>query len=127
MSLRGLVLVFLVAFVQVAGNLLLRAGVVRAGGLMLSAETFVRDLLRLAVEPIFLLGVLFYGLSSLLWFAVISTEELNRSYPLLVSISFIFVTLGATLFFQESLSMQKLIGIFLLLVGILLVATASTS
>lgn len=94
---------------------------------MLSAETFVRDLLRLAVEPIFLLGVLFYGLSSLLWFAVISMEELNRSYPLLVSISFIFVTLGATLFFQESLSMQKLIGIFLLLVGILLVATASTS
>lgn len=124
MSPRGLFLVFLVALVQVIGNLLLRAGVVRAGGLSLAVNTFVRDMLRLVVEPVFLLGVFFYGLSSIIWFAVISTEELNRSYPLLVSLSFILVTAGATLFFQESFSLQKLVGVFVLLIGILLVATA---
>ena len=126
MSLRGLFLVFLVALIQVAGNLMLRAGVGRAGGLALSAQAFFQDILQLVMEPLFVVGVVLYGVSSILWFAVISTEELNRSYPLLVSISFILVTVGATFFFQESLSIQKIVGVFVLLVGILMVATAAS-
>ena len=126
MSARGLLLVLLVALIQVGGNLLLRAGVVRAGGLSLAVKSFTRDMLHLIAEPLFVLGVIFYAVSSILWFAVISTEELNRSYPLLVSLSFILVVAGATFFFQEALSIQKLLGIFVLLLGIILVATAGS-
>ncbi|MDW8270471.1 MAG: hypothetical protein RMN24_15035, partial [Anaerolineae bacterium] len=124
MSNRGLFLVLLVAFLQVSGNLLLRAGVVGAGGLSLNLSTLLADLRRLLLNPVFDLGVFLYGAASVVWFGVVSSESLSSSYPLLVALSFILVTAGAVVLFQETVSAQKLVGLFVLLVGILMVATA---
>lgn len=124
MSARGFLLVVVTALLTVAGNLLMREGVVRGGGLTLSAATVLRGLFHLARQPLFDLGVLLYGLASVIWFAVISTEKLNSSYPLLVSATFLLVTLGATWLFREPMPLQKAVGVGVLLAGILLVATA---
>ncbi len=124
MSVRGFMLVILATVIQVSGNLMLRDGVVRAGGLSLSLATLFSELKHLALQPVFDVGVVLYGVSSLIWFGVVSSENLNAAYPIVVSLSFLLVTLGSTLFFHESISMQKGVGIFVLLVGITLVATA---
>jgi multidrug transporter EmrE-like cation transporter len=124
MTLQGVLLVVLAAGMTVVGNLMMREGVVRAGGLSLALSTLVRELVRLARQPLFDVGVLLYGLASLVWFRIISTENLNSSYPLLVSLTFLFVTLGATLFFREPVGVQKVAGIAAILLGIVLVASA---
>jgi len=124
MSLQGIVLVGIAALMTVAGNLMMREGVVRAGGLALALPTLLRDLTHLARQPLFDIGVLLYGLASLVWFRIVSTENLNSSYPLLVSLTFIFVTLGATFLFKEPLPLQKIAGIGVILLGIVFVATA---
>lgn len=124
MTNRGLLLVFLVALLQVSGNLLLRAGVVGAGGLSLNLSTLLADLRRLLLNPVFDLGVFLYGAASVIWFGVVSSESLSSSYPLLVALSFLLVTAGAVVLFQETVSAQKVVGLFVLLVGILMVATA---
>ena len=124
MTSRGLLLVVLVAVLQVSGNLLLRAGVIGAGGMSLGLATLFTDLRRLFLNPVFDLGVLLYAAASLVWFGVVSSETLSSSYPILVSLSFLFVTAGATVFFHETLTVQKIIGIGILFVGILLVSTA---
>lgn len=124
MTLRGLWLVLLVAVLQVSGNLLLRAGVVGAGGMSLQLTTLLVDLRRLLLNPVFDLGVFLYAAASLVWFGVVSSESLSSSYPLLVSLSFILVTAGAVVLFHEALSAQKVIGIGILLFGIFLVAKA---
>lgn len=124
MTNRGLLLVFLVALLQVSGNLLLRAGVVGAGGLSLNLSTLLADLRRLLLNPVFDLGVFLYGAASVVWFGVVSSESLSSSYPLLVALSFLLVTAGAVVLFQETVSAQKVVGLFVLLVGILMVATA---
>jgi multidrug transporter EmrE-like cation transporter len=59
-----------------------------------------------------------------IWFGVVSSEDLSSSYPVLVALSFIFVTVGAVVLFQETVSWQKTVGVFILLIGILMVATA---
>ena len=69
-------------------------------------------------------GVLLYGLASIIWFAIVSTENLNSSYPLLVSMTFVFVTVGATTLFHEPLPWQKVLGIAIILGGIITVSTA---
>jgi len=125
MTSRGILLVVLAAFLTVVGNLLMREGVMRAGGLSLSLSTLVQELGRLARQTLFDLGILLYGIASLVWFRIVSTENLNSSYPLLVSLTFIFVTLGATLLFREPLSVQKVVGLGVILVGIVLVASAT--
>lgn len=124
MSLQGILLVGIASLMTVAGNLMMREGVVRAGGLALAFPSLFRDLTHLARQPLFDIGVLLYGLASLVWFRIVSTENLNSSYPLLVSLTFILVTLGATFVFKEPLTLQKIAGIGVILFGIILVTTA---
>lgn len=124
MTIQGIVLIALAAGMTVAGNLMMREGVVRAGGVTLGVSTLGMELLRLTRQPLLVIGVVLYGLASLVWFRIISTESLNSSYPLLVSITFLFVTLGATVFFREPLGWQKVLGLIAILAGIVLIATA---
>jgi multidrug transporter EmrE-like cation transporter len=122
MTLRGLFLVALAALTTVAGNLLMRAGVLHAGGLKLSGSGLLPQLLGLAKQPMFLSGVVLYGLSALIWFSVISSEQLSTAYPILVSMTFILVTAGSVAFFHEGVSLFKAVGILIILAGIWIVA-----
>jgi multidrug transporter EmrE-like cation transporter len=126
MTLQGVLLIVLAAGMTVAGNLMMREGVVRAGGVSLQLSTLSVELLKLARQPLLVVGLVLYGLASLVWFRVISTENLNSSYPLLVSITFLFVTLGATVLFREPLGLQKILGLISILVGIVLIATVKS-
>ena len=124
MSGRGLLLVVVSALLTVASNLMLRTGVTQAGGFELSAGGMFGNLLRLARQPLFVCGMALYGTAAIVWFRVISTENLSTSYPLLVSLTFVLVTTGAVVFFREPISWQKILGIGVILVGIALVARA---
>jgi multidrug transporter EmrE-like cation transporter len=126
MTLQGVLLIVLAAGMTVAGNLMMREGVVRAGGVSLQLPTLSVELLKLMRQPLLVVGLVLYGLASLVWFRVISTENLNSSYPLLVSITFLFVTLGATVLFREPLGLQKILGLISILVGIVLIATVKS-
>jgi len=118
MSVRGLSLVFLSALLTVAANLMLRAGVEKAGGFAARLQSLSDDIARLAAQPLFDGGVLLYAVASLVWFHVLSTEPLSVAYPLLVSLTFVFVTLGAILIFDESLTAPKCVGMLIILIGI---------
>ena len=122
MPLVGWLLVLFSAGLQVAGTLLLRSGVYRAGGFGASLAEVPRGLLRLAGQPMFLVGFVLYGLAALVWFRVLSTQPLSLAYPLLVSLTFIFVTLGATTLFHEPMTARKLLGLAVILIGIFVVS-----
>lgn len=124
MTLRGLTLVGAAAVLTASGNLLLRSGVTRAGGFALSPDHLVADSLRLLRQPVFLAGFALYFTAAAVWFRVISTEQLSSSYPLVVSLTFLCVTVGAAVFFHEHLSLQKLLGLGIILLGIIVVARA---
>jgi multidrug transporter EmrE-like cation transporter len=121
---HGLSWLVLAALCTVAANLLLRAGVLRAGGFFFSGAVVRRQVLALATQPMFALGLLLYGLAAVIWFRVISTEELSTSYPLLVSLTFVLVTIGAACCFNEHVSWQKVVGMLVILAGFVLVARA---
>jgi multidrug transporter EmrE-like cation transporter len=122
MTLRGLALVAIAALTTVAGNLLMRGGVLQAGGLKLAGQAVAPQLLSLAKQPMFLAGALLYGLSAIIWFSVVSTEQLSTAYPILVSMTFVLVTAGSACFFDERISAAKLLGILWILAGIWIVA-----
>ena len=65
-----------------------------------------------------ILGGLFcYGVSVLLWIHILSKVEVSRAYPML-SIGFIFNLFAAWIFFGEVISLNKLLGIILIVAGI---------
>lgn len=63
-----------------------------------------------------------YGLAAIIWFRILSTQDLRLSYPLMVSMTFVTVTLGAAYFFDEPLTWNKICGLFVILVGIAMAA-----
>ena len=115
-----LVLVSVAAALQSCANLLLRGGLLRHGEFSLTAG----HVFALSKEPIFVLGVLLYGISALFWFRAISIADLTTAYPILVGLSFLLVGLGAVIFFHESVSLIKLVGMITILVGIAVMARA---
>ena len=123
MSTSGLVLVLLTAAVTTAANLLLRTGIVAAGGFSIGglAET-IRSLVRLFLEPRFTTGFVLYFLASVIWFRVVATERLSVAYPLLVSCTFTLVTAGAVIAFGESLTRRQVLGLVAILAGIALIS-----
>jgi drug/metabolite transporter (DMT)-like permease len=124
MSTRGIILLILTCVSTVTGNLLLRTGLVKAGGISLSAGRIVGQLLALTRQPLFLIGFALYAMATLIWFSVISSEDLSTAYPILASLTFALVTTGAILFFHEKVTAQKLAGIAIILLGVIIVARA---
>lgn len=124
MTPRGLWLVILSSLCTVVANLMMRGGILRNGSFTLSLITLRSQMLSLARQPLFVLGVIFYALAALVWFDVLARENLSTSYPLLVSLTFVLVTVGAMIFFHEHISWQKVLGLVIILVGIVLVARA---
>ena len=63
-------------------------------------------------------GMFCYGFSLLLWFYVLSRMELSRAYPL-VSIGYIFTLFLGYFFLNEALSVTKVAGIVLIVLGVI--------
>lgn len=124
MTTQGLLLIALSAVLTAVANLLLRGGVLGHGGFSLAPDKVLSGLLGLLTQPMLLAGVVFYGLAAVVWFSVLAVENLSSSYPALVGLTFVLVATGAVLFFGESLSLQKLLGMAIILSGIVLVARA---
>jgi drug/metabolite transporter (DMT)-like permease len=68
-----------------------------------------------------LLGLTCYGLSMLFWLYVLTKVDVSRAYPF-VGLGFIGTMLFAYYFLHEPVTVQKLIGTFLVVSGVVLLA-----
>jgi multidrug transporter EmrE-like cation transporter len=123
MSRVGIFLVLLTALMTMGANLMLRAGIDAAGGFApRGAIDLVVAIAKLFLQPLFTTGFVVYFLASVVWFRIVATEPLSVAYPILVSLTFSLVTAGAVVFFHESLSLQKVVGLVTILGGIVILS-----
>jgi undecaprenyl phosphate-alpha-L-ara4N flippase subunit ArnE len=94
-----------------AGQLLLKRATMGAGEVFLSGW--------------FLAGVATLGSSMLLWVQVLRKVPLTIAHPL-SGAAFLIVPLASHLFWREPLSTMRLVGIFVIVVGIALVARGAS-
>jgi multidrug transporter EmrE-like cation transporter len=122
-SLSGLVTIILAASLTCIGNLLLRSGIAAGGGFAVSnpVDALMRFLALLLV-PKFAIGFVVYFLAALLWFRVIATEPLSVAYPVMVATTFLMITVGAALAFEERVTWRLVIGMIVILLGIAVLA-----
>lgn len=64
---------------------------------------------------------LLFGSSSILWMYIIKHYPLSVAYPM-ISLSYVFGLLAAILFFHESVSVMKWVGVSLIILGCCLIA-----
>lgn len=111
----GLVLVSVV--LAAAGQLTFKAALNDIGELELSVQMFV-DLLT---NPTMLLGLVIFGSSMLLWLLALMKADLSFVYPFL-SLAYFLVPLGGVVLFGEELTITRVVGVVVIVVGLLVIA-----
>jgi multidrug transporter EmrE-like cation transporter len=120
-SLASFGLVGAAVLLGVAAQLLLKAGTNAVGRFAFSLDNAVPVGLQLALEPRILGGTGCYALSLVLWVMALSRTEVSVMYPM-VSIGFALNALLAWWLLGEAFSLQRIAGIAVIMVGVVLVA-----
>lgn len=99
----------------VSGQFLMKFGVSRIGEFHFHASgVFVT---RVLLNGWIWGGIALYGISTVLWIALLSRVNLSVAYPML-SLAYIAVIAVSAVFFKEPLTLLKVVGTMLIIAGI---------
>ena len=102
-------------------QILFKMGMSSVGALDSAGKIFsLRTLTLVLSNKYILVGVLLYGLSSVLWLIGLSMLDVSFMYPLL-SLAYFVTTVLAFLVLNEPVRMSRWIGVVLIIIGSILV------
>ncbi len=104
-----------------AAQLLLKAGMTRIGEFDFHINNVIPIGLQVAGNIPILLGLAAYVVSVLIWMMVLSRVDVSLAYPM-VSLGYIVNAFAAYFLFNEPLSALRIGGIFIILMGVFIVA-----
>jgi len=103
------------------GQLTLKAGmnsiVASYGKLQLSVDT----LLHMATNPLLIVGIAIFGISTLLWLFALAKADLSFAYPFL-SLTYLAVLIGGAFLFGDKVTLPRVIGFAVIIAGVFIVA-----
>ena len=119
----ALSIALLSVMLNAAAQLFLKAVTNIIGTVSFGDANTLNTLMSIARIPWFWAGFACYGISLFTWIATLSRLPVSVAYPL-VSIGYVVNALAAWWLFGESLTMQKLIGVGFIILGVILVSTS---
>lgn len=102
-------------------QLLLKAGTNSVGVFAFSSDNLVPVGWKLATEPHIIGGVGCYVISVIVWIIALSRVEVSIAYPML-SIGYVVNALAAWYLFGEAVTLMRLAGIGIIIIGVYVVA-----
>ena len=102
-------------------QLALKASVRQMGEIKLSMAGAWPVTQQLMLEPALWLGLFCYGISVIIWILALSRVDVSIAYPML-SIGYIVNALFAWLLFGEALTLERLVGIGVIILGVYILA-----
>jgi multidrug transporter EmrE-like cation transporter len=108
-------------FLNATAQLLLKAGTNAVGQFEFSAGNIIPVGMKLALEPHILGGLACYVVSVVVWVLGLSRVEVSIAYPML-SLGYVLNATAAWYLFGEAVSLTRLAGIGVIIVGVYIVA-----
>ena len=121
MNLLTFLYIVIGVLLNACAQLLLKAGTNALGILFFEKISIFNQLIRIILEPHILSGLVCYGFSVCIWIVALSKTPVSIAYPML-SIGYIFNLLAAWYFLGEELSIQKIVGITIIILGVLIIS-----
>ncbi len=121
MSAVSWMLVLTGVLLNACGQLLLKAGTNSVGTFAFNVENLLPVGIKLATEPHILGGLTCYVISVVVWTMALSRVEVSLAYPML-SIGYVVNAFAAWWLFGEVLTMERLVGIGVIIFGVFLLA-----
>ena len=100
----------------------------RVTGMLAGQEIEVGKFARLyhyLTDPYIISAYVFSLLSSIAWLYVVEKFPVSAAFPTYVGILFMVVTFGSSLLLRETISLQHMAGLALILVGVVIVSRAA--
>lgn len=104
-----------------AAQLLLKAGTNAIGHFDFQINNILPIGMKLALQPFIMGGMACYVVSLVVWIMALSRVPVSIAYPML-SIGYVINAFVAWQWFGEALAAQKLLGIGVIVIGVILVA-----
>ncbi len=116
---KGIPLIISAVMLGAVGQIIMKKGMQIYGSV--SAGAVWGQLIPILKIPHVSLGLLCYGLSAVLWIAVVSNVDLSLAYPM-VSLAYVIVFLASWLFLGEQISMVRIAGLVLIAAGVVVIS-----
>ena len=97
-----------------AGQTSIKTGLNDIGGVSLAN---VASFFKVFQTPWVIVGFACYGLSSVLWLDVLSKLDFSLAFPM-VALTYIFTLLIGHFFFQETIGLDRILGVSLIIFGV---------
>lgn len=117
-------LILLGVLLNAGAQLFLKAGMGQIGHFEFSLVNAVPIGMKVMTSPPILTGLCLYVVSVGVWLLVLSRVQVSFAYPML-SIGYIVNALAANYFFGEPLTSIRMLGIFIIIGGVYLVAQSN--
>jgi multidrug transporter EmrE-like cation transporter len=108
--------IFLTILLTVYGQIAIKWQVLKVGALPEGLPEKISFLLHLLLNPWIFSALAAAFLASFFWMAALTKLQLSHAYPFM-GLSFVAVLLASGLFFQEPVTMLKLLGVSLIVLG----------
>jgi len=118
-----LILLFIGLALGATGQLLLKKGMLHIGEVNVFTGGLFKNLWKMFMNKTVLIGVFFFGCSSLLWLIILSGLELSYVYPL-VSVSYVVIALSSKVFFKEEVTRMRWLSIAVIIFGVIIVSSS---
>lgn len=102
------------------GELLLKYGLNKLETLDFIAKA-AESFISIAMSPYIWIGLILFGVSSLLWLVALSKTELSYAYPLM-GMGYAVVAFFSWLIFNEALGVLRVLGIGIITLGVAMMA-----
>lgn len=109
--------IFLTIFFTVYGQFIIKWQVMKAGNLPIEFSHKIIFLGQLLMNGWIISALIAAFLASVTWMAAMTKLPLGYAYPF-VSLSFVLVVLLSSVFFHESITPFKLMGVILIVLGV---------
>jgi multidrug transporter EmrE-like cation transporter len=114
-------LVMLGVLLNAAAQLLLKAGTNAVGHFEFSSANILPVGMKFALEPHILGGLTCYVVSVVVWIMALSRVEVSIAYPML-SVGYVVNAVAAWYLFGEQVTIERLVGIGIIILGVFVVA-----
>lgn len=118
-------LIFLGVTLNAGAQLLLKTAMNRIGSFSFSWDNLTPVLVQAVTSPYIWLGLMAYAVSVVVWMMALSRVDVSVAYPML-SLGYVMVAIVGHFWLQESLTFERVAGIFIIIVGVFLL-TRTTS
>ena len=77
-------------------------------------------IIKVIFSPLFLAGIVLYGLATILWIYLLSKFELSYIYPM-IAFAYVFGAFMSVIILKENISLLRLSGILLVVIGVAII------